>query len=148
MTRPTAIISLLSTLPLLLFTAGASAAVYKWVDEQGTVHFGDRPPHYEAKPLKVRPASLPPPSEAAAADQTAGGPAGGDGEKGGEGETEEQKNPERSEYCRRAQEDLKRYEAAERLAREDEQGNQVILDGAQREELLETVRQRIQRWCK
>ena len=142
MTRTTAIIPLLSALPLLLFTAGASAAVYKWVDEQGTVHFGDRPPHYQAKPLKVRPASLPSSTGAAAAE-----PPAGDQAKEVSGETEEQKNPERSEYCRRAQEDLKRYEAADRLAREDAEGNQVILDDAQREELLESLRQRIQKWC-
>ena len=29
---------------LWLAAAGASAEVYKWVDEQGEVHYGDRPP--------------------------------------------------------------------------------------------------------
>lgn len=28
----------------LLWMAGVSAEIYKWLDEQGRVHFGDRPP--------------------------------------------------------------------------------------------------------
>ena len=35
---------LLATLLLCLVSAAAAAEVYKWVDEQGKVHYGDRPP--------------------------------------------------------------------------------------------------------
>ena len=35
---------LLATLILCFASAAATAEVYKWVDEQGKVHYGDRPP--------------------------------------------------------------------------------------------------------
>ena len=35
---------LLATLVLCLASAAVTAEVYKWVDEQGKVHYGDRPP--------------------------------------------------------------------------------------------------------
>jgi hypothetical protein len=34
----------LTALLLLLFVGGAVAAVYKWMDESGRVHYGDQPP--------------------------------------------------------------------------------------------------------
>jgi hypothetical protein len=44
----------------LLFSTPALAGVYKWTDEEGNVHFGDRPPSQEgAEQVKV-PKSAPP----------------------------------------------------------------------------------------
>ncbi len=40
---------------LVITTAGsADAAVYKWVDEEGKVHFGDRPTSAQALQLKLK----------------------------------------------------------------------------------------------
>lgn len=36
-----------------LISAPALAGVYKWTDEEGNVHFGDRPPSQEAEQIKV-----------------------------------------------------------------------------------------------
>ena len=41
---------------------GATAGVYKWVDEQGQVHYGDRPQADSAQEMKLKaPPSSPPP---------------------------------------------------------------------------------------
>jgi len=40
---------------LILFSPLAVGEVYRWVDEKGKVHFGDKPPTKEAEKLKVRP---------------------------------------------------------------------------------------------
>lgn len=43
----------------VLLAGGLHAGVYKWVDEQGRVHFGDRPPAEQGEPVDL-PASPPP----------------------------------------------------------------------------------------
>jgi hypothetical protein len=46
------------TLGLFLNVPAAAGGIYKWLDEQGQVHFGDRPPTgAQAKHEEVRPAS-------------------------------------------------------------------------------------------
>ena len=37
-------------------TAAQADGVYKWVDAQGRVHYGDRPQSNTAQPLDIRPA--------------------------------------------------------------------------------------------
>ncbi|GAB6043040.1 DUF4124 domain-containing protein [Endothiovibrio diazotrophicus] len=136
----------LAILPLwLVLAAGASAAVYKWTDPQGGTHYSDLPPMGGAKPIDVKPASLPP----SATPASAGTPAAADGaDAGGEAAGASQKNPERVEYCRRAQDDLKRYEGADQLVRENDEGKQVVLDDKERAALMERARKDVQKWCK
>lgn len=125
MLRPILIALALAPLPL------CAAQVFKWVDADGVTHFGDLPPHHEAQRYNVKPipASAPPPAAE-------------------EGEAKEPENPEAAEYCRRARDDLKRYETAERLMRLDEEGNEVDLDDAARAKLIERTQQRVDKWCK
>ncbi|MCU7921420.1 MAG: DUF4124 domain-containing protein [Candidatus Thiodiazotropha sp. (ex Dulcina madagascariensis)] len=67
-TLPPSFLPLLQgTVPLLLvvpllFPLGLEAGVYKWTDEQGRVHFSDRPVTGESTEVKIkeRPASQPP----------------------------------------------------------------------------------------
>jgi len=40
---------------LCLAVIPVRAEVYRWVDEQGTVHFGDRPPAAAVEPLEIAP---------------------------------------------------------------------------------------------
>lgn len=50
--RPTALI--ISCI-LVLWTTPLSAEVYRWVDEHGRVHYGDRPRHADQQPIQVTP---------------------------------------------------------------------------------------------
>ena len=48
MSQTRSFISLFLTLLILFVTVFAGAQVYKWVDEKGQVHFGDRPPQAQS----------------------------------------------------------------------------------------------------
>lgn len=39
---------------LLLLGLGAQAAVYKYTDAQGRVHYSDKPPHDQARPMRLQ----------------------------------------------------------------------------------------------
>jgi CRISPR/Cas system CSM-associated protein Csm2 small subunit len=39
---------------IVMTTAAANAGIYKWTDEQGNVHFGDRPTSNQAEQIKLR----------------------------------------------------------------------------------------------
>lgn len=135
------------TLSLAITPLGA-AQVYKWVDADGVVHFGDLPQHREAQRLNVKPipASATPPPPAADTEADSDGAKQSAGGKGADQKSGE--SPETAVYCQRSREDLKRYEAAEQLSREDEAGNPVILDDKEREALLQRVRKQVEKWCK
>lgn len=44
---------------LLCISAAAYAEVYKWVDKNGKVHYGDRPTSSQATEIKIKPPSSP-----------------------------------------------------------------------------------------
>ncbi len=47
--------SIFLTISLLLFTSAAYCEIYKWVDENGKTHFGDKKPNkLKAKKIKLR----------------------------------------------------------------------------------------------
>ena len=135
MIRRLPLFALLLSAPLAL----SATQVYKWVDDQGVTHYGDLPPHHDAVITHVKP--IPAPS--------------GGGGGGGEGARQQPKNADAArpddsqaaEFCRRARDDLRRYQEAERLVRSNPDGSQTALDEADREKLLEETRAREQRWC-
>ncbi|MDX1736154.1 MAG: DUF4124 domain-containing protein, partial [Halioglobus sp.] len=63
----------LFSLACLLLGPGATAQVYKWVDDQGNVHFGDRPRDEseaaKAREIQIKQAYEPSPSSAAGVSQ-------------------------------------------------------------------------------
>lgn len=117
----------LSGLAWLLMAAGLASAeasgsgVYRWVDAQGRVHFGDpasAPP--EARPVRVtgagavQEAPRPPPVELGPVAE----PDADDG------------------ACEQARQRLETYRSAERIVETDSLGAQRELDAAAREQLL------------
>ncbi|MBS0375908.1 MAG: DUF4124 domain-containing protein [Proteobacteria bacterium] len=68
--RPRRALALAAALALLAATLPAAAAVYKWVDPQGRIHYSDRPPPPEGKLLSVD-TSATHPSERASAPSPA-----------------------------------------------------------------------------
>jgi hypothetical protein len=65
--------SLVALLSLLLSGLVCASGIYRWVDEQGNVHFGDLPPAKGAEPVQLRhyqPASPAPGGPATAAEGT------------------------------------------------------------------------------
>ena len=50
-----ALLAVLLILPVLAYAADKKPEVYKWVDENGVVHYTDKPPSDNAKPAKLPP---------------------------------------------------------------------------------------------
>jgi hypothetical protein len=143
----------------LLAASAASAQQYKWVDQNGKVQYGDRPPTgVQATPLK-------PPS----GPSTAGAPSTGAaaGKKDGKALTPEQafQKRQQDERDRVAKAEKEKSEAANkkynceqaranmrnldtgRVSQTDAQGERVFLDDAQIAQQRERARQALSDWC-
>jgi hypothetical protein len=141
-------------------TAQDVAPVYKWVDQNGTVNYGDQPPagtSAEALPillrrssgppaqarLKTRDATAPdslldssqPADEADAADPTV--PA----------DEREKLLAQRQDNCRKARDRMASYEQAKRIYRPGPTGDRVYLTSEEIDAERATARVAVAEWC-
>ena len=143
---------------------GASAAVYKWTDEQGVTHYGEKPPpNQKAQQLQIR--TAPPPSTA---------PTGKEGEKDKpaaagwqeqqrefqqrrierlekeqkEQEQEAKVRAEAKERCRSARYDLDIMSRSAPVYRLDEKGERKYYDDKTRAEIVARAKKDIAAYCK
>jgi hypothetical protein len=122
---------------LLAWSGLASAVVYKWVDAQGKLQYGDRPPdgvHAERVELLGTHASSTRNSSAAPAASTAPAPAyKGTGVKAATGEAEEKKAVDqdvaqtRDKQCSEAQERYKKLIEGRRLYKPGPNGERQFM---------------------
>jgi len=142
-------------LMLAVTTAGTAVAgdIFKWTDEDGNVHFGDRP--LGEDPEKVAIQSRPTNPERvqatvqsranaaakAAEEEAAATPAGPSLE-----ELQAQAD-ERAEKCDKYREQLQRFVRSRRLYREDESGERVYLDEDEMQAARERVENQVQDFC-
>ncbi len=142
--------------PILLLVLGMCSAtvpaqVYKWVDAQGNVHYGqNRPRGVEAEPVKVQPPGLSEEQRALELDKLklkAG--LGSENQEPEQGEQGSTQMPEavRKENCRIARHNLAALAQQRRIVQTDEEGNLVRLDDAQRESRLEEAKKQIEEFC-
>jgi hypothetical protein len=134
--------------------AAWGAGVYKWVDEDGQIHYGDRPQGEDVESVKTAPApsSVPPAAtaeedrlekqrrlldayEKERRDQQAAA------EKARAEEEQRQKN------CAQARDRLRRFEQAGYLYDLDDNGERVILSDAERARRTDEARREVARWC-
>lgn len=131
---------------LSLAAAGAVFAsdIYKWIDDEGNVHYGDRPVGAEPERLAIAsrptdPARIQMQAEARAeararaAEEKAAEQAGGPSP-----EEEKAAADERAAKCATLREQMQRFVTSRRIYREDEAGERVYLD----EEEMQATRQR------
>ena len=150
--------TVLISLVLMMFATAAAAQLYKWVDKDGKVRYGDTPPPgVKATPLKG-------PSGAAAAPSTA---TKGEKDKGEKLSPEaafrkrqeeaakdqekqaksQQEAAAKQENCARAQEALRSLESGQRLARIDAKGERYYLEDADVARETAKARQAMQQAC-
>ena len=143
---------------LIMFVVAASGIafandIYKWTDEDGNVHYGDRPTgdateermaisSTPSDPAKVqaraesRYASKAPAEEAAAAEP--------------QGPTKEElqaKAEERRQKCDTYKARLQKFVQSRRLYKQDENGERVYLDEDQTQAARERVENQVQEYC-
>lgn len=124
---------------LLLISPLAISEVYRWVDDRGKVHFGDKPPSQDAQQIKIKP----PPSNASPSNLK---PSPQDFRKLEEGllkayaerktiekekRTQQKKEKaKRDKACAKAQADYNDYDGYRRY-NEDKSGDKVFLNEAE-----------------
>lgn len=126
-----------------------AAEVYKWVDEQGKVHYGDRP-MAGAQSMRLRevPKVTPMPDEREqkrerllqVLDEQRQ-------EKREEAETQKKRKEERERNCNLAKDQLRNYEQAGYIYEIDKKGNRVIYDEEKKAAAVQTARDAVKQWC-
>ncbi len=137
-----------------IFLAQAQAyaeSVYKWVDAQGNIHYGDRPQNNPAQTLYVPP---PPPVDAASQQRLeALKKQGKDNERKKEATAKAEAIPDSNKEvakrnCSTAKENLAQLETAGTfLVETDKDGNQRLISSEERSKKAEAMSKEIERWC-
>lgn len=136
----------------LLFGAlpGTAGEVYRTVDAEGNVSFGDRPQGDTAERMDL-PTKLPSGSDVRKQHQRT--------ERAVEAYASERRERaqaraaraeearERKRKCSAARDEQQRIETAAHLFYRDEQGNKRIIDGAEYDAVIEDARATVDTWC-
>ena len=143
---------LLAVLVLWLASAGASAEVYKWIDSQGKVHYGDRRPAEgtRADTLELRPAPTRDAELAERAFMRQRLLDAFEAEREEEAQSEAQVRAAKRELemrCARLESQLTRFERASIVYTEDERGERKYMSDGERREALADARDWIAEHC-
>lgn len=129
------------------------AAVYKWVDENGKVHYGDHPPAENTQQMKLK--AGPAPSKTPDTDEErrkkqkrlldAFAKERADKKAAqAQAETEEK---QRGQWCAKARDDLAEIRSASYVYDYDKDGNQVVYSKEAREKATRDYEKRIKKFC-
>jgi len=149
-------------LAMALAASSASAQMYKWVDKDGKVTYGNTPPP-GSKTSTVKG----PPTSAAAAPASAAGDAKKKGpltaaeqeqeyrkrqeeaaKAGKKAEQEQQAKAQRNEGCERTKEYLGTLQSGQRIARTNASGERYYMDESQVASEVAKAQQAVQQACK
>lgn len=137
-------------------TTAQAATVYKWVDEDGQVHYGSKPRHKDAEEVKIKKrfidsgTSTPSLTTKERVENQKKFIDALEAENKSVSEVKRQKREQeekRIARCNAARDQLKRREAASALYDLDDKGNRVLLDKKQYEIAIEHARARVKKWC-
>ena len=148
---------------MLLIAAGlvlampVQAQLYKWVDEQGHVHYGDCPPP-ECEPIEIPPPPAPAAEEVERAQERLKRMLEEQRERAEirrqaeeaerlKREAEERIAAYRRSRCQLAQQNLHTLRLGRPVYRIDEKGERVFLDDAERAAEIERMKEDIREYC-
>ncbi len=142
-------------LMLALTAVGTTAAgqIYKWTDEEGNVHFTDKPVAEEAERVAIQSRRTDPERVQAMVQSRADAAAKAAEEEAAatpQGPTEEEiqaRLEERAKKCATYRERLQRFVQSRRIYREDESGERVYLSEEEMQEAREKVENQVQEYC-
>ena len=151
----------------IAFSAAASAQLYKWVDGNGKVQYGDTPPGDAAKVTRLRAASPgAAPEPVPAADAKKDGKDAKDKEKAltpeqafqkrqqerqqaeAKAEKEREQTEQRRANCETAQTNLRQLQSGQRMWTVNAAGERVFIDDEQRTRELQRAQKSAAEWCK
>lgn len=126
---------------MMIFASSASAGLYKWVDNEGNVHYSQkRPANKQFKNIKAPP---PAPTDSKPLYQSSK-PA--TKASGGTAADETAKNQKiRADNCAKAKKNLNNFQIHRRIR--DKDGNVTVLDDKVRANNIENAKQAISNYC-
>lgn len=139
-----------------VLNTAAAAPVYKWIDEDGQVHYGSRPDNKNAKEIEIKNRyidsgnSSAPLSAEERADKLKRFVNSIDAENKSIADDKEKKKKQEElkiSRCNASRDQLKRAEAASALYDLDEKGNRILLNKKQYELAMKQARARVEKWC-
>lgn len=139
-------LSIITTLSLLLMTTPLSAAIYKWKDEAGQVHYGSTPPQgTPAQRMGVSTTFTPVPSKKTTKTDTTKG-------KATEASKAEEKDPytqqQHDTLCKNARKDIETMNKSGRLRVKQQDGSSAVMSDTDREKRMKTMQEMIKKHCK
>jgi hypothetical protein len=137
-------------LALAALPAGADG-IYRWADEQGRVHFGDRPSSAQAREVHAARAPLRDPGSAERLDRQRRLLEAFATERREQAERAAQAREEadaRTTRCAWAREEVRGLERGGRVYELDPDGNRRYLDDAGRNDALVRAREVVAQWCR
>lgn len=134
----------------------SASGVYKWVDEQGRVHYGEKPPaRIQAQEMQLKAPPLQ--DDTAAEDDEA---ARSDNaqrllrafdeereQKKAQQQKSREENARRERQCALARDRLRRFQSAGSLYDLDREGNRRILSDSERAASERRAQEDVARWC-
>jgi len=148
-------LALLAAVAVLVAAGSAGAAtIYKWIDEDGNVHYGDRPaPDGSSERLAIASQPTDPSRVASLVDarreaqqeqQQQQAEAAGEQPSP---EAQRAAREERAKQCAMYKERLQQFLQSRRLYREDENGERVYLDEEETLAARNDVQQKVEEYC-
>jgi hypothetical protein len=147
---------LLVILAALAFSATASAQLYKWVDKDGKVQYGDNPPPNtnatRLKPVPGAPTQPPAASEekkdkALSPDAAFRKRQQDRSEQDQKAEKERAEADQKKQNCETARTNLRQLESGQRISSINAAGERVFLDDAQLAERKQRAQKAVADWC-
>lgn len=136
---------------LLLVAQGSTAEVYRWVDQQGQVHFEDRSRSQSASGTRsYKPTPSAPDSHQQRMDRTRKLINAYQAERQQQREERgkrEQERERRKRNCAIARDNLEQYRNHGSIYRLDDNGERVYYSEQEREALLQRGRAAVEKWC-
>ena len=140
---------LITIISCAVFSSPVNAKVYKWVDENGQVHYGEHPGNTQAEQVQIRTNETTTPRKI---DQDKFNTAEGKDKK--ESETpEEPQQPkiskkEKRKLCNEAKSDLAAIMSRGRMREIDEKGEYTYLTEEQRQQRIDAARKKQKEFCR
>lgn len=136
---------------LTAFQAGLAAGVYRWVDENGEVHYGDRPPsNTESTRMEIESAPAPAPEDGERRLKTQRlldaleSQRDRDKQKAAQAKADEARQ-ERN--CQSARRQVALHQRANSVFRRGPDGERIYLSDEERKQALARARTLVDQWC-
>lgn len=131
----------------------AAAEIYTFTDENGTVHYGDKPSGYASEEIlaihsrPTDPSQIHSQVQARLQAKEEADEAAANAPQGPTREEQRAKREARKQNCATARDRYKRYSEARRLYREEESGERVYLDSAEIDAARDKAQQDVDHYC-